>query len=560
MKFLGDLKIKGKLIISFVLVAILTGVVGTIGIIDMKNQNLAAKNIFESNFLPSQNISEIQKNLLLVRSTYLLMLYEKSESKLQQRIDDINNATTSTNSLLSQYEKTITTDEDKALFNTLKEDLQVYRSLRSQGVSQVQNNKIDEAIAGLPEATKAREKVDKDIQDMIELNKNLAKDINDTNTKSYKSQSMFMLGIIVVAIVLAIGLGLLIAKIIGKPIYKLVEAANKMAAGDMDVDINIDTKDEVGILGQAFKKMAFNMNDVLININASSDQVAGGAKQIADSSMELSEGATEQASSIEELTASIEEISSQTRNNADNAAKANELAEVAKNNALKGNSQMNEMLNSMNEINDASSNISKIIKVIEEIAFQTNILALNAAVEAARAGQHGKGFAVVAEEVRNLAARSANAAKETTMMIEGSIKKVEDGTKIANETAKALNEMVINIEEVAELVGDISVSSNEQALGIEQITEGITQVSQVVQSNSATSEESAAASEELSSQAEMLKEMVGRFNLKHNYGGYNNNETLSPEIIKMLENMKNNRDHNNSNTKISLSDDEYGRY
>ena len=290
----------------------------------------------------------------------------------------------------------------------------------------------------------------------------------------------------------------------------------------------------------------------------------------------LSQGSTEQASSIEEITSSMTEVAAQTKENATNANQANELAIVAKDNAVSGNQQMQEMLKAMAEINDSSANISKIIKVIDEIAFQTNILALNAAVEAARAGQHGKGFAVVAEEVRNLAARSANAAKETTAMIEGSIKKVDMGTKIANETAQALNKIVGDVTKATQLVGGIAAASNEQASGISQVNLAIEQVAQVVQTNSATAEESAAASEELSGQAEILKQIVSKFKLKktRNSSGASFDK-LTPDVMRMIENMmeKNNNSHSSSNTmleaassshnsklKINLSDSDFGKY
>jgi methyl-accepting chemotaxis protein len=287
-----------------------------------------------------------------------------------------------------------------------------------------------------------------------------------------------------------------------------------ISGGNLDQSITADYNGDFVEIKDSLNNIIASLNQVMGDISEASEQVASGSKQVSDGSQALSQGSAEQASSIEELTASVTEIASQTKKNAVNANQASQLTREARDNAEKGNVQMKEMLNSMEEINESSANISKIIKVIDDIAFQTNILALNAAVEAARAGQHGKGFAVVAEEVRSLAARSASAARETTELIEGSIGKVQAGTKIANETAAALSGIVEGIEQSASLIGGIAEASNEQASGIALINKGIEQVSQVVQNNSATAEESAAASEELSGQAELLKGMVGRFRLR----------------------------------------------
>ncbi|NLD46801.1 MAG: HAMP domain-containing protein, partial [Clostridiaceae bacterium] len=316
-------------------------------------------------------------------------------------------------------------------------------------------------------------------------------------------------------------------------ISEIAYVLTQMSEGNMDIDLKGDYKGDFVQIKNSLNMIIKSFNRILGDLNAAAYQVTAGSRQVSDASTSLSQGSAEQASSIQELNASMEEISSQTKKNAINANEANELALAAKNAAIEGNKHMQEMLTSMEEINNASTNISKIIKVIDEIAFQTNILALNAAVEAARAGQYGKGFAVVAEEVRNLAAKSLEAAKETTSLIEGSISKVEAGTRTANNTADSLKHIVDNILKVSGIINSIADASNNQATGISQINLGINQVSQVTQTNSAISEESAAASEELASQAELLKQMVENFKIK-SHNNAQRIEDINPEIISMV--------------------------
>lgn len=295
---------------------------------------------------------------------------------------------------------------------------------------------------------------------------------------------------------------------------EIADTLAEMGQGNLDLEITTEYLGDFQAIKTGLNGITATLSETMAEINESAGQVEAGARQISDGGQALSQGTTEQASAIQQLNASIEEVAGETKKNASNANEANERALEVRSNAEVGNEQMTKMVTAMVDINESSKNISKIIKVIDDIAFQTNILALNAAVEAARAGQHGKGFAVVAEEVRSLAARSAEAAKETTGLIEGSIDKVEAGTKIADQTASSLVEILNEIEKVTGLVGNIARASNDQATEIAQITQGIEQVSTVVQTNSATAEESAAASEELSGQAEMLKQMVGAFKLK----------------------------------------------
>lgn len=313
------------------------------------------------------------------------------------------------------------------------------------------------------------------------------------------------------------------AETIGSYISEISKILNKMANKNFDVYIDRDYLGDFKSIQQSVNLIVENLNILTKDIISSAEQVSAGSRQISESSISLAEGATEQAESVEKLNSIIKTISKQTKENTEGSNKANQLAIETKENASKGNEQMSNMLVAMEDINTASSSISNIIKVIDDIAFQTNILALNAAVEAARAGEHGKGFAVVAEEVRSLAARSQQAAKETTELIESSVQKVEEGSKIANQTANALLTIVEQIESISELVESCAKSSVNQEKAIYEVTEAIEQISTVTQNNTATSEESAAAAEELASQAEVFYGSVADFKLKNDNKNLDNN-------------------------------------
>ncbi len=348
-------------------------------------------------------------------------------------------------------------------------------------------------------------------------------------------------------------IGFFIARSITTPLAKALNLAKAISAGDLSQRLKMEQMDEIGhlagaldvmangleekarmadqiasgnlsqnvkilsdkdILGQALYTMLRSLSEIVAELQAASDQVESGARQVAASSQSLSQGATEQAAAIQEITSTMTTIGAQTKTNAENATQANQLAAEVRNAGNRGAEQMTDMIKAMEAISTSSSQISKIIKTIDDIAFQTNLLALNAAVEAARAGKHGKGFAVVAQEVRTLASRSAKAAQETAELIEGSLHKVENGSTIAEKTAKALEEMNHGIAKVADLISEINSASNEQAQGISQIAKGLNQVDDITQQNTANAEETSSASEELSSQAESVRRLLVRFQLK----------------------------------------------
>jgi len=295
------------------------------------------------------------------------------------------------------------------------------------------------------------------------------------------------------------------------PVAKVREALSVASERDLSVRVNEDYVGDHAVLKDAYNRMTTELSDTISQVQLAADQINAGSGQVASTAQSLAHGATTQAAAIEQIGTTIRGVAEQASATAEAAREVDRVSTSAGEVAARGDDRMQAMLAAMSNIEEASRHISRIIKVIDEIAFQTNLLALNAAVEAARAGVHGRGFAVVAEEVRNLAARSAKAARETTDMIESTLVKVDHGSKAAQQTAEALHEIVDNVDQVRVLVRDIAKAADEQAQGITEVDKGLEQIDRVTQQNTAAAEESAAAAEQLSSQADLLSDLISEF-------------------------------------------------
>ena len=550
-----NMKIGKKLVLGFGVTIVASIILMSISIFSVKKVGTLTNDMYEGPFVGSTEAMEFSRKVYEIEARLYNAVLEKRLDK--NAIDVIAQGAA------DSLEKMESMDEDSSKsFDEIKTISDKVGEIRGRVVGLMEDGKWSEAEDVLVEefvpTVQECANVAEDLYQQYSVD---AANFNADSTQIGERIVWMIVGIFVVLLVVAVLVMIYLVRGITKPIVELESAYGKMAQGSLNQNIEYESKDEIGVLAQSFRvtsqglygvvsdltylmdemangnfniktkaeelyvgdfqpilesirRMNKNLSSTLSQINDAADQVASGSEQVSSGAQGLSQGATEQASSVEELAATINDISDQVRMTADNAKEAKSQVEDAGRELSRSNESMEEMMQAMQEISSKSSEIGKIIKTIEDIAFQTNILALNAAVEAARAGEAGKGFAVVADEVRNLASKSAEAAKNTTLLIEGSIAAVEDGTRIAEQTASAIYATVESTKRVVDTVEKITDAAEQQAESVAEVTQGVDQISSVVQTNSATAEESAAASEELSGQSQILKGLVSRFQLR----------------------------------------------
>ena len=504
MKWFSNLKVATKLVSAFVAVALITAVVGIIGIRNMGTINEMADVMYERELLGLHHVMACTIELLdAVRAEKNLLLATSLEGR-QALIPQIEKHKVLFRESLEKAKPLFFLPEGKALIGKVEEsfndwerhDQKVLEAASRDGLT-LSAATID--LSGIQAKAKV-DALDDLMAGLLELKKGLAKNAAAETTAIYRSSLTLMSVLIGGGCLLALILGVFISRIISVPLRRGVEVASAVANGDLTQRIEVDQKDEIGQLAMAMNNMVTRLKEIVGEVRSASDNVASGSQELSASAEQMSQGATEQAAAAEEASSSMEQMSANIRQNADNAIQTEKIASKSAVDAREGGNAVVQTVAAMKEIAGK-------ITIIEEIARQTNLLALNAAIEAARAGEHGKGFAVVASEVRKLAERSQKAAAEISNLSTSSV-------EVAEKAGEMLNKMVPDIQKTAELVQEISAACREQDTGADQINKAIQQLDQVIQQNAGASEEMASTSEELSSQAEQLQGSIAFFKVE----------------------------------------------
>jgi methyl-accepting chemotaxis protein len=513
MKF-ANLRIGVRLATGFATIFLFLIVVALVGWLSLSQTKHEADIIVHERNVKMKLATDMRMDVNIVaRSMRNYILYpEKDMLALQaKRIAD------SQKSFDDDIEKTVPllrSEETRKAIADVKNEIAIVRPMVANVLSLVDAGKIDEAKSYLKDTL---QKPQEHLLDMIAAYIDILEKQNENAVTAMNREYSIAVAILAGSLIAALALGCWIAwwvtRSITGPIGEAVAIAETVAAGDLTSRIEVDRNDETGQLLRALKKMNESLVKIVSDVRNGTDTIATASQQIASGNLDLSARTEQQAGSLEETASSMEELTSTVKQNADNARQANTLAQSASEIATRGGSVVTEVVTTMDSINESSRKIVDIIAVIDGIAFQTNILALNAAVEAARAGEQGRGFAVVAAEVRNLAQRSAAAAKEIKSLIGDSVEKVESGSRLVNQAGATMFEIVESVKRVTDVIAEITAASQEQTTGIEQINTAITQMDEVTQQNASLVEEAAAAAQALQDQASGLAQLVSAFTL-----------------------------------------------
>ncbi len=503
-----------KLMSVFGVMAVLIAFVGYEGISAASTINDMLNTLYERDMTGLENVKDLQVQIAIAgretRQAILATGTDQAQRAVQAASTSLGQAAAS----LEKAQKTLITDEAKALAAKLREDLSTYRTGVDRVAQEILAGKKDAAVAEMSKTAVIAARIGESGDNLAAVKSKLGKQFYEDSDVVYFRSRQFLIALICIAVVIAVGLGIYIARLISHPLVQTVGVLDAVAKGDLTRSLDVSTKDEVGKMAVALNQAVSNIRETLAEVRDSANGVASASQELASASEELSSGAQEQASSQEETSATMEEIGSTVKQNAESAKQANQLAAGARDIAENGGQVVGSAVSAMGEINSASKRIAEIITTIDEIAFQTNLLALNAAVEAARAGEQGRGFAVVAAEVRNLAQRSATAAKEIKGLIQDSVRKVENGSELVNRSGHTLQEIVSSVKRVTDIVAEISAASQEQAAGIDQVGKAMAQMDQVTQTNSAQTEELSSTAQTLAVHAEQMQALVSRFVLE----------------------------------------------